>query len=82
MIWKCTLCGRRVQSQNKPNARFELVSSVHLGGNLYQGVTNTDASKAANHYGAVCFGPERGEDYQEHNWKKVNGNRHGISSGN
>lgn len=73
MKWKCSQCGHEVEYHEKPSDRFEHTSTVHIKDNEYRGVKNKDCSKSATHYGTICHGPERGEDYYQHNWKCVGG---------
>ncbi len=70
MIWKCTKCGREVNCPKKPSERWEPVITVQVGKQSYEGRDNPNPYSSANHYGPVCFGGERGEDYYEHNWGK------------
>ena len=71
-LWKCAVCGDEALCDEQPSERFERVASVETGQkNVTKGVNNTDYQRSARHYGPVCFGPDRGEDYQCHSWHVV-----------
>lgn len=69
--WMCSKCGHRVKSELIPNSRYEPVITHEVGHNEFEGRDNPDTQRAAGHYGCVCFGPDRGEDYFEHCWSEV-----------
>lgn len=69
--WKCSKCGRAVKSERKPNNRYEPVVTVVIAKNISEGVINQNTQSSASHYGPVCFGSDRGEDYFSHDWNKV-----------
>lgn len=72
MKWKCRQCRCVVECDTKPSDRYEPVLHVPVGAdNRFVGVPNNYHHSSANHYGPICFGPEWGEDYYQHEWQKV-----------
>lgn len=71
-LWKCSQCGDEAVCVEQPSERFERVTSVETGQrNVTRGITNHNYQRSASHWGPVCFGPDRGEDYQQHSWRVV-----------
>jgi hypothetical protein len=71
--WHCHKCKTTVQCAEEPSSRTEIMYSCPVPGehNSFIGVKNTNFTTSANHHGPVCFGSERGENYYQHEWKKV-----------
>lgn len=75
-FWKCRVCHKTVRCERVPSSRLEINAPVHVEGNTYMA---SGVATIARHYGPVCFGGERGEDYMQHEWEEVKAVAEGVT---
>lgn len=68
MIYKCKQCKAVIESETEPSSRL-CKPNIQIGPNSFK--SGTVWIPAGNHYSTICCGPERGEDYYQHDWHLI-----------